>query len=256
MCFCNKRQNKNKKVLQEDNMKTFIKMLMTLGMLAVLNACGGSNNGNSDENQTTPETTTPTATQTCSITQGTPLTDTRLTVHVVCDNIQSGDIVNVTVDGNLKPAVITGTTVNDYLGFGNLSASTRYTAIVELNGQTLDTVSITTKATPVTPTPSPTPTPISTPTITMANQTVTDNGGGGGVLATDLPAPIVTGVNAGAVYSITTGTTGLSINSSTGVMTYDNDLFADTTFSITIKVTNTDGGNSSATFSLTVIDNL
>ena len=94
---------------------------------------------------------------------------------------------------------------------------------------------------------------ISSPTISMADQTVNDNGGG---LATDLPAPTVTGVTAGAVYSIVTGTTGLTINSSTGVMTYNNDLFANTNFSITIKVTNTDGGTNSTTFTLTVLDNL
>ena len=104
------------------------------------------------------------------------------------------------------------------------------------------------------------PVAISTPTISMADQTVNDNGGG---LATDLPAPSVTGVNAGAVYSIvsdtsattTNGYPGLTINASTGIMNYDGDLFADTSFNITVKVINPDGGTSSTTFTLTVINN-
>ncbi len=93
---------------------------------------------------------------------------------------------------------------------------------------------------------------VSNPTISMADQTVDDNGG---ALATDLPAPTVTDVQAGAVYSIVTGTTGLTINSSTGVMTYDNDINPSQSFSITIKVTNPDGGNASTTFTLNVNDN-
>ena len=96
------------------------------------------------------------------------------------------------------------------------------------------------------------PPPISSPTISMAGQTVNDNGGG---LATDLPAPTVTGVTAGAVYSITTGTAGLTINSATGVMTYDHNLLANDSFSITVKVTNTDGGTSSTTFTLNIVNN-
>jgi len=88
--------------------------------------------------------------------------------------------------------------------------------------------------------------------ISLADQSVNDNGGG---LATNLPAPTVNNVDAGAVYSIVTGTTGLTINSSTGVMTYDNDVNGNQNFSITIKVTNPDGGNSSTTFTLTVLDN-
>jgi hypothetical protein len=89
----------------------------------------------------------------------------------------------------------------------------------------------------------------------MADQTVNDNGGGA---STDLPAPTVTNVQNGAVYSIVNDPTSgmLTIDSSTGTMTWNGDLFADTDFSITIKVVNPDGGNSSTTFTLTVIDNL
>lgn len=102
-------------------------------------------------------------------------------------------------------------------------------------------------------TPAPAPA-ISTPTISMADQTVNDNGGG---LATVLPAPSVTGVTAGAVYSITNGIAGLTINSSTGVMTYDGNVnTGNESHSITIKVTNTDTGTSSTTFTLNIIDNL
>jgi len=94
---------------------------------------------------------------------------------------------------------------------------------------------------------------ISSPTISMANVSVNDSGG----LATDLPAPTVTNVQAGAVYSIVGDPTGgkLTINSSTGIATWNGDLSAGTDYSITIKVVNTDGGNSSTTFNLHVNDN-
>ena len=94
---------------------------------------------------------------------------------------------------------------------------------------------------------------ISTPTISLADQTVNDNGGG---LATNLPAPTVTNVQSGAVYSIVNNTvTGLTINSSTGVMTYDNNINGSNSFNVTVKVTNQDGGSDTATFTLNVTDN-
>ena len=93
---------------------------------------------------------------------------------------------------------------------------------------------------------------ISSPTISLADQTVDDNGGG---QATDLPAPTVSDVQSGAVYSIVNNTvTGLTINSSTGVMTYDNDINGSNSFNVTIKVTNPDGGSDTATFTLNVND--
>ncbi len=110
--------------------------------------------------------------------------------------------------------------------------------------------------TPTTSTPASTPsTPaISTPTISLANQSVNDNGG---AVPTDLPAPSVTGVTSGAVYSIVADPTGgkLTINASTGVATWSGDLLNSATYSITIKITNTDGGTSSITFTLTILDN-
>lgn len=95
---------------------------------------------------------------------------------------------------------------------------------------------------------------ISTPTISLANQTVNDNGA---LASTDLPTPTVTNVNAGAAYSIVADPTGgkITINAATGVATWNGDLFANTDYSITIKVLNTDGGTSSTTFTLTVINN-
>jgi len=100
----------------------------------------------------------------------------------------------------------------------------------------------------------PDTTAISTPTISMADQTINDNGGFG---STDLPAPTVTDVQAGAVYSIVNDPTSgmLTINSSTGVATWSGDLLTTTNYTITIKVVNPDGGTSSTTFTLTVIDN-
>jgi len=95
---------------------------------------------------------------------------------------------------------------------------------------------------------------ISSPTISLADQIVNDNGGG---LATDLPAPTVTNVDAGAVYSIVNDPTSgaLTINAGTGVVIYDGDLGAPTDYSITIKVVNPDGGTSSTTFNLHVNNN-
>ena len=94
----------------------------------------------------------------------------------------------------------------------------------------------------------------SSPTISLDDQSVNDNGGG---RPTDLPAPTVTGVVADATYSIVTGTTGLSINGSTGVMTYDYNLNVGgvTNYTITIKVTNPDGGSAQTSFTLSVTDN-
>ncbi|MCF6310009.1 MAG: hypothetical protein L3J19_05990 [Sulfurimonas sp.] len=96
---------------------------------------------------------------------------------------------------------------------------------------------------------------ISSPTIAMADQTVDDNGGAG---STDLPAPTVTGVNAGAVYSLVADPTGgkLTINAGTGVATWLGNLGGPADYSITIKVVNTDGGNSQVTFNLHVNNNL
>ena len=95
---------------------------------------------------------------------------------------------------------------------------------------------------------------ISSPTISLANQTVGDNGA---LASTDLPAPTVSNVVVGAVYSIVADPTSgaLTIDAVTGVATYNGDLFADTDYSITIKVVNPDGGTSSTTFTLTVLDN-
>lgn len=96
---------------------------------------------------------------------------------------------------------------------------------------------------------------ISTPTISMSNQTIDDNGG---FVATSLPAPTVNDVVAGAVYEIVSNPTGgkLTINSSTGVATYLGDESPTAMdYSITIKVTNPDGGNQSVTFNLHVNNN-
>jgi len=106
---------------------------------------------------------------------------------------------------------------------------------------------------------------VSTPTIAMANQTVNDNGGF--FSPPPLPAPTVTGVLPGAVYTVVmnplkinpnTGLPKLTINSATGVATWLGNLIVNgiTPYTITIKVTNPDGGTQSVTFNLGVINNL
>lgn len=98
---------------------------------------------------------------------------------------------------------------------------------------------------------------ISTPTISMPNQTIYDHDG---FLATDLPKPIVSGVVPGAVYEFvqTSRQLTVAINSSTGIVTHQGSVGAalSMTFSITIKVTNPDGGNQSVTFDLRVCSNI
>lgn len=96
---------------------------------------------------------------------------------------------------------------------------------------------------------------ISTPTINaIATQNVNDNGGG---LATTLLTVSGTNINAGAVFSIVADPTagGLTINSSTGVLIYDANINGFQTYSITVKVLNTDGGSDTETFTLNVTDN-
>lgn len=92
------------------------------------------------------------------------------------------------------------------------------------------------------------------PTISMADQVVSDNGGG----ARPSFSPTVTNIDAGAVYSIIGDPTGgmLTIDANTGAMTWDGNLFANTDYSITIKVQNPDGGSATTTFTLTVNDTL
>jgi len=83
---------------------------------------------------------------------------------------------------------------------------------------------------------------------------VNDNGGFG---STDLPAPSVSNVQAGAVYSIVNDPTNgmLTVNSSTGVATWLGDIIPDQTYNITERVVNPDGGTATTTFTLTVINN-
>ena len=99
--------------------------------------------------------------------------------------------------------------------------------------------------------------PISTPTISMATQTIGDGRGGFDI---NVGNPTVTNVVAGATYTLTSNPFGsmLTINSSTGQMTWHGDLFGNgtTTETITIRVTNPDTGTASSSFSLSVFDNL
>lgn len=97
-------------------------------------------------------------------------------------------------------------------------------------------------------------TPISTPTISLADQTVQDNGGG---LSTDLPAPTISGVQSGAVYSISHSFgSNLTIDPTTWVQTWNGNLFTDTSGTVTITVVNVDWGTSSGAYTLTVQDNI
>lgn len=97
----------------------------------------------------------------------------------------------------------------------------------------------------------------STLSISMTDQTVNDNAG---AVSTDLSAPTVSWVDAWAVYSIVSDPTWgkLTINSSTWVATRSWNETAGWTivYTITYKVTNTDGSSKTVTFTLNVVDNL
>jgi len=72
---------------------------------------------------TVPEGTV--ATQ-CSISEGTPKTDTSLTVHVVCSNTNIQN-ATVTLKNTTKPVNYSQTQIDDFVGFTGLNANTSYT---------------------------------------------------------------------------------------------------------------------------------
>lgn len=163
---------------------------------------------------------------------------------------------NVTVELYSDAALTTLVGTNANGDFTGLSSGFTYYSVT--TGEALNVFTNVwekkTSATFSVTTGNPAPPPISTPTISLANQSVNDGGGLGSV---DLPAPTVSNVAVGAVYSIVGDPTGgkLTINASTGVATWDGNLGSDTDYSITIKVVNPDTGTSTTTFTLTVIDN-
>jgi len=96
---------------------------------------------------------------------------------------------------------------------------------------------------------------VSTPVIdVIPTQNVDDNGG---FVATSLLTVSGTDINVGAVYSIVNDPTsgGLTINSNTGEIVWDRDIGINQTYSITVKVENTDGGIDTETFTLNVTNN-
>lgn len=106
--------------------------------------------------------------------------------------------------------------------------------------------------------PVATPVVISTPTISIADITIDDDGGWS---VRTVTTPTVSGVEAGAVYALVSDLTSgmLTINSSTGAMTWYGDVVASgpgsfVTFIVTVKVTNSDGGTATTTFNLSVED--
>lgn len=99
----------------------------------------------------------------------------------------------------------------------------------------------------------------SAPTISMEDQTIDDNGG---FISTELPAPTVTNLESGAVYSFVNNSPCtyecdyITIDSATGVITWDGDINPSKSYDINLTVTNPDGGKASTTFTLYVTDNL
>lgn len=93
---------------------------------------------------------------------------------------------------------------------------------------------------------------ISSPAINpIGSWDIQDNGGG-------LPSTFqITGsdIQAGATFTLLTPVLGLSINSNTGELIFDQNIFGNQSFTITVEVTNPDTGNDTETFTLNVNDN-
>ena len=97
---------------------------------------------------------------------------------------------------------------------------------------------------------------ISTPVInSIGTITINDDGGLSVRAVTTVTG---TNINEGAVFSIVADpTTGrLTINSSTGVLTWQGNEGEDDSYVITVKVVNPDGGTDTETFTLNVTDSL
>ena len=85
----------------------------------------------------------------CYISEGTPKTETGITVHAVCKGGNTPiDAAHISMNGIEKNIDISGTGINDYLGYGDLKANTEYTVTfsVEVGGKTIEeSVTIKTK---------------------------------------------------------------------------------------------------------------
>jgi hypothetical protein len=93
---------------------------------------------------------------------------------------------------------------------------------------------------------------ISSPMInSIGSWNIQDNGGG-------LPSSITlsgSGIQVGAVFSLATPITGLSIDEETGEIIFNMDIVGTKTFNPTARVVNPDGGQDTETFILNVEDN-
>jgi len=89
----------------------------------------------------------------------------------------------------------------------------------------------------------------------IPTQNVDDNGG---AQSTTLLTVTGTGIQAGATFSIVNDPTngGLTIDSATGELVYDDDINPSQSFEIAIKVINPDGGEDTEIFTLNVNSNL
>lgn len=95
--------------------------------------------------------------------------------------------------------------------------------------------------------------PISTPNINpIGVVNIQDNGG--------LPTTVISSISGseiltGAVFSLESSAPGLSINSASGEITHQQDVGGNQSYSVTVRVTNPDGGSDTETFTLNVEDN-
>lgn len=197
--------------------KTMHKLLLALGLgasMMLFTACGGGNTSDIavEEGQVLPE---------CSVTESMPLTDSQITVHVVCSggNVTI-DEATVTVDGQVKDLEFEGAGIDDYISFSDLQDNTAYTVVMEatVDGNTItESIEVTTGDIPLDTVP---------PVITLTGGTVSLVVGGTytppTVTATDdvdgdISASVVVGgdavnVNAEGTYVVTYDVTDSSGN--------------------------------------------
>jgi len=94
---------------------------------------------------------------------------------------------------------------------------------------------------------------ISSPVInSIGTVSINDNGG---LLPTTVATVSGSDIQAGAIFAILTPVDGLSIDANTGEMTFDDNVNGVQSFTVTVQVTNTDGGTDTETFTLNIDDN-
>lgn len=98
--------------------KTLLNMVMTLGAVAMLTACGGSSTDSSDDT-------------TCTLTQ-VSVAETNMTVNAQCSSNVNINTATVTADSVVKTPTIAGTSIDENITFTNLQTGTLYPVVLDV----------------------------------------------------------------------------------------------------------------------------